>query len=391
MEQFTEEHAKLLISKEWLAKVDTARGIPYLLKFHFSLADLSCCVLITDTKSVWAEVLTSKLLARRWRVCNSSSPEPFAKTSDEEAWREQTLELLSNVHTIGGISELSFETVTSDYSDLAIELECEIFKWRWETCFLGYQRSSELISKHLIFPLISLNHLAFSSPEGISELSDADVERAIDKVGRTARRTIDTHIKNALAKPRLSTSIRRMSSMFNFVPDLPPVVSIAETPPLHISHVELDEVDGRVPVKSGPEQRNTVPPKPTSDAAAQRHANTEAPTKGHPESATESEDDEPMPDQRQTKLPSPTRLPTEQREVIAPTPSLKAAVSPPTSQTKEPSPDSGSPPQRPTKKAKPAVPSSSDEESEDDRKKRGGSTGVKRGTRQPIKRGGKRF
>jgi hypothetical protein len=61
-------------------------------------------------------VLTSKLLARRWRVCNSSSPEQFAKTSNEEAWRERTLEFLSNAHTIGGISELSFETVTSDYS-----------------------------------------------------------------------------------------------------------------------------------------------------------------------------------------------------------------------------------------------------------------------------------
>jgi len=70
-----------------------------------------------------------------------------------------------------------FEKVTSDYSDLAFELECEGFKWRWETCFVGYQRSSELISKHLIFPLISLNHLTFSSAEAISELLDADVER----------------------------------------------------------------------------------------------------------------------------------------------------------------------------------------------------------------------
>jgi hypothetical protein len=43
--------------------------------------------------------------------------------------------------------------------------------------------------------------------------------QAIDKLSRTARRTIDTHVKNVFSKPRLSTSIRRMSAMFNFAPD----------------------------------------------------------------------------------------------------------------------------------------------------------------------------
>ena len=74
-----------------------------------------------------------------------------------------------------------------------------------------------------------------------------------------------------------------MTAMFNFVPDLrecitvsyataltqrihhrlielAPVVSIAEKPPLQIPDVELDEVDWPIPVKSGPEQRNNMPP-----------------------------------------------------------------------------------------------------------------------------------
>lgn len=248
--------------------------------------------------------------------------------------------------------------------------------------------------------------------------------QAIDKVGRTARRTIDTHVKNALAKPRLSTSIRRMTAMFHFVPDLrecitflrhrshskdsslenelAPVVSTAEKPPLQMADVELDEVDRPIPVKSDLERWNAIPSvcplvsemtialslltvwwpqKSSSDASAQRRADSQEAPKGHVESATESENDEPMPDQREINHPSSSRLPTEQT----------TAMRSPTSQMKQPSPDSGSSPPRPTKKAKPAVPSSSDEESEDDRKKRGGSTGVKRGTRQPIKRGGKRF
>lgn len=44
--------------------------------------------------------------------------------------------------------------------------------------------------------------------------------QAVDKVGRTARRTVDTHIKNVLSKPHIATTIRRMTAMFNFLPDL---------------------------------------------------------------------------------------------------------------------------------------------------------------------------
>ncbi|KAF8962773.1 hypothetical protein BDZ97DRAFT_2020814, partial [Flammula alnicola] len=212
MEQFTEEHAKLLLNKEWLAKVDSGKAAPYLLKYHFSPSDLSCFIMVTDTKMVWTEVLNSKILARRWRACNPTSPEHFTKTGDEEAWRERSLELLSKAHTIGGIADLSFEVVDQNIlSDLCLELECEAFKWRWEACFLGYRWSSEIISKHLIFPLISLNHLTFSSAEAIGEMPDTDVEKAVDKLGRTARRTIDTHVKNALSKPRVATAIRRMT------------------------------------------------------------------------------------------------------------------------------------------------------------------------------------
>lgn len=60
-----------------------------------------------------------------------------------------------------------------------MELEWENFKWKWETCFLGYQQSAEIISKHLILPLISVNHLTFSATGSIGEMSDTDVEKVI--------------------------------------------------------------------------------------------------------------------------------------------------------------------------------------------------------------------
>lgn len=39
-------------------------------------------------------------------------------------------------------------------------------------------------------------------------------------MGRTARRTVDTHIRNAMSKPLVATALRRMTAMFNFIPDL---------------------------------------------------------------------------------------------------------------------------------------------------------------------------
>jgi len=56
-------------------------------------------------------------------------------------------------------------------------LGSDSFKWRWETYFLGYKNSAEVISRHLILPLISANYLAFSSADILADVSDAEVEK----------------------------------------------------------------------------------------------------------------------------------------------------------------------------------------------------------------------
>lgn len=53
--------------------------------------------------------------------------------------------------------------------------------------------------------------------------------QAVDKMARTARRTVDTHVRHAISKPRLATTLRRMTAMFNFIPELreaPPYLPI---------------------------------------------------------------------------------------------------------------------------------------------------------------------
>lgn len=62
--------------------------------------------------------------------------------------------------------------------DLAFDLDCEGFKWRWDTYLLGRKTAAEALSKQLIMPLISMTHLAFYSADPVSDLAEADLEKA---------------------------------------------------------------------------------------------------------------------------------------------------------------------------------------------------------------------
>ncbi|THH02766.1 hypothetical protein EW026_g122 [Hermanssonia centrifuga] len=208
MEYLSEEHMKLMLNKEWFVKIDNNKSIPYLMKFYTSTVDQCCSIMITDTKEVWGEVLSSNKVARRWRDCNPLHAAPFDLSEEEEDdWRSQTLDLLTALHSLGGITDTSFDIVESRNAV-----------------------SSDVLSKHLIMPLISATHLAFSSADPVSELSEADLEKAVDKVGRTARRTVDTHVKHAISRPRVATTLRRMTAMFNFLSDMPSVISDVHRP-----------------------------------------------------------------------------------------------------------------------------------------------------------------
>ncbi|ETW83097.1 hypothetical protein HETIRDRAFT_458627, partial [Heterobasidion irregulare TC 32-1] len=204
------------------------------MKFYTSQDDVSCALMITDTKSVWAEVLSSNQISRRWHDVNLNSAPPYStkQTDGDQEWRKQVLQLLSDGHTFGGMDELSFEVADTYYSDFAFELQGDTFRWRWETFLLGPRLSAEILSQHLIFPLISTVHLAFTSVDPVSKLSDSDLEKAVDKVGRTARRTLGTHTRNVMGRPRVSTTLRRMTALLNFDLSLPSIVSDAENPKL---------------------------------------------------------------------------------------------------------------------------------------------------------------
>lgn len=144
-------------------------------------------------------MLTSNLIARRWRACNHADESMVGSIEEEgeEAWRLKVIESIAKLHTPGtlGLEDISFEIIESNYSvcailiwiplnliarvyqDLAFEIDCEIFKWTWETCYLGHKKSAEIISTHLVLPLISLSHVSFSAGGPAEQMSDSDLEK----------------------------------------------------------------------------------------------------------------------------------------------------------------------------------------------------------------------
>ena len=143
-------------------------------------------------------VMSSKQVSRRWYDENpSSSPDEYPPPQRAlEDWLDQALSYLSEVHTLAGLDEISFSARDSSYSvipsqlssrrigcnvcitqDVTIKLRGESFKWKWETTYLGPKLSAEILSKHLVVPLISAVHFAFTSPVVIGGMSGEDLEK----------------------------------------------------------------------------------------------------------------------------------------------------------------------------------------------------------------------
>ncbi|KAG9314883.1 hypothetical protein JVU11DRAFT_3985 [Chiua virens] len=383
-------NADQFLAKEWLVKVDVHTSTPYLIKFNSSAVDLTCCIMVTDTKQTWVEAFQCcqviSLLDVGVNVTTGPIP-PRSMTMKKRRGEHAPLTSYLLAHSLGGMPELSFEVVESNFGDFAFQLECDAFKFRWETNFVGHKTSADILSKHLIMPLISTNHLAFSSPDVLGDLSPIDLDKAVDKVARTARRTFDTHVKNALSKPRLATTIRRITAAFNFISDPPTISTDANTPVLLPPSGPMPKITSSSkhlkttrtftpepnPVRKGSAFHSHARPSPIKNTAGSG-------------SATEPEDGPVI----QSSGPTPVSQADQQPDtrMRSPTPPKQSSPRPGSTRsrnaTKAAPSDTDSSPVRPIKKSKPRVPSS-DEDSEGERRKP--ATAL----RQPIKRGGKRF
>ncbi|KAH9063874.1 hypothetical protein EDB87DRAFT_1673248 [Lactarius vividus] len=389
-------HSDHLLSKEWLVKIDNENSIPYLMKVYSSFADQACVFMITDTKSVWVEVLSKQRLSRRWSTCNPNSAPNKLSGPEEDSWLDRALQYLEDVHSLGAMGDLAFSVTESRFSDLAVDLRGGGFNWRWETFSIGPKQSADVLSKHLILPLLSTAYLAFVSPDTISEISGNDLEKAVDRIGRTARRSVDTHIRNVFTQPRICTSLRRVSALFAFSSNPHSAAGSERTP--HETPI-LRTLLGN----DRPKETRDSAEKPVTRAA--RHS--PGPTtlgQGTVDSATESGEEDTNtlspPIQRgngkdilrpttaaaargktTSRANSPTTLPRSRTPVKATRSAIPSKVRPSDSESDSP-PRKNKRPRTDTRKG-----SDNDDDSDDGPK--GGTRW--RGTKQPIKRVGRQF
>ncbi|EJD53466.1 hypothetical protein AURDEDRAFT_179933 [Auricularia subglabra TFB-10046 SS5] len=382
MDDFTQDHSAQLLGKDWLVKSASDGGtamVPYLFKVATSLDNLTCCMIISDTKRVWADVLDGKQVLRRWCALNPNLP----SSSDDSAAgakeaQRSALAVLDAIHTLRNISIATFSIVQSPNADLACEIGCEDYTWQWHANAVGYRTSSELLSKHLILPLISFSHVAFTAPQPLQQMPADELEKLIDKTGRIYRRSVDAQVKKVLAEPKLGTALSRIDAIFGMQSDPPAIkTDIDDTGP------EVPEPQATVkaaPLKQSPKFKPQKPARISSSPPARLAASSPAkpPAPASSETETESEADSPAKPPPAPNASAPADDAMDTSDVEQSKPAAKK-----TKKNTVPESDTDSSPV--AKKAKP----STDSDSESSPVRRPAARGG--GVRQPIKRGGRRF
>jgi len=106
--------------------------------------------------------------------------------------------------------------------------------------------------------------------------------------------------------------MRRMTAMFNFLPDLPSISSIDEKPDLRIEPIAVQRIKSP-PLKEPIENKRDVTPRYTSERLAQEYNHNLEVKPIEPDSATESDADEPANGKVGKSLPSSAGLDEKKR------------------------------------------------------------------------------
>ncbi|KAG6831814.1 hypothetical protein H0H92_007491 [Tricholoma furcatifolium] len=194
-----------------------------------------------------------------------------------------------------------------------------------------------------------------------------------------------------------------MTAMFNLIPELPPVISTADNPDLTVVQLKAPEsAAGGRPVVQSPKVeplKDILKDVKSSHVDAGTFLEPPPPVAADENSATEESDgdDDAMKDLLTQHLSQPplTKPGSKPPSMAGPAPSSRLSSMPPVKE-KSGSESETSSAMPPAKKLKKPVVSSTDDDSDEEKasrgaSSRGGAGGGKRGTRQPIKRGNKRF
>ncbi|KAH7105445.1 hypothetical protein BKA62DRAFT_812954 [Auriculariales sp. MPI-PUGE-AT-0066] len=231
--EFTTEHAGFWLDDHGSAQQrQTQSDTNYMIKFAISHELKLCCVMITDTKSVFGEVLPFNSLARRWASANPTLHIPLnSQGLPDDTTIKYIVEVLSIMHTIKHMSSGTLK-VSEDYnSDLAIDLATNDYSWRWNALAVGLRTSADLISTHLITPLLTFSWASLDLKESMKQVGADALEKHLRPRSIQHRKTPQTLPQAAFRKPKLTTALCLIHATFLSRSDLPSIVEDVDDDP----------------------------------------------------------------------------------------------------------------------------------------------------------------
>ncbi|CAE6522152.1 unnamed protein product [Rhizoctonia solani] len=264
----------------WLPGVHPESKLGFLMKFYADPEKEECYILVTDTVKVWAEAVQGRHISHR----SPLAPHPRTEKQERRFIRE-ILQLIHAAHQLCRIGDM--EIVAEEggkCADLLLTITTPTLHWEWRTFALHPSHASQVLSKHLILPM--LTHMSISTLFG----AGFDLEtftRQLDKTSKTARITMHTHLRAVFSKPIVACGLVRIAQIWEHVGEefLHPVVEDLEELEPNTAPLYFPE-----PISDDDELEPQSEPEPYLGSGSIR--SSPAPLPDADESATEDEDNE---------------------------------------------------------------------------------------------------
>ncbi|KAH7334853.1 hypothetical protein B0J17DRAFT_720397 [Rhizoctonia solani] len=277
--EISDDQLTRLRRSPWLPGVHPESKLGFLMKFYADPEKEECYILVTDTVKVWAEAVQGRHISHR------SPPPPYPRTEKQERrFIREILQLIHAAHQLCRIADMEIVAeVEGKCADLLLTITTPTLNWEWRTFALHPSHASQVLSTHLILPMLS--HMSVSTLFGAGFDLEA-FTRQLDKTSRTARITMHTHLRAVFSKPIVACGLVRIAQVWEHIGEefLHPVVEDLEQLEPHTVPLYFPEPISDDELESEPE------PEPYSGSGSIR--SSPAPISDADGSVTEEEDDE---------------------------------------------------------------------------------------------------
>ncbi|CAG7854240.1 SubName: Full=Uncharacterized protein {ECO:0000313/EMBL:CCA67520.1} [Serendipita indica DSM 11827] len=141
---------------------------------------------------------------------------------------EAALSLIGAIHNIRAFADTDIVVREGKQCDLLVSVTHSSCEWIWELDHVGHKLGSSILSQHLIIPLVLTSGFAFnhaiSTPP--AEQNSQTLEHDLDRFLKVSKRNPYLSASQAFRRPRMSTSISRVTAVINSVeePLLPAII-----------------------------------------------------------------------------------------------------------------------------------------------------------------------